>query len=149
VLAILAVPAASILGGATCSTVRLAVIPAHQPDYASIPSDYASIPSQLLAGVSAGLIVAYAAWRLLRAGINYWEPDRPPWPPIVVSGWIMSAAIPVAMAIAYGALLLGLMIGEAIDPRGDAASIFMGAMTSSTAGFASLLFAWQSYRYGK
>jgi hypothetical protein len=141
VLAVLAVPAASIAGGITCSTARLAAIPTGQPDYAHVPS-------QLLEGVTAGMLVAYAVWRLLRSCALHWQSDQPPWPPIVASGWILAAAIPTAMFLAYGAFWLGLWIGEAMSPSG-AASIFLTATTSSAVGFATLLLAWQSYRYGK
>jgi hypothetical protein len=142
VLAILTVPAASIAGGITCSTARLAVIPAGRPDYESFPL-------QLLVGVITGMVATYGAWRLLRSFARHWQPDQPPWPPIVVSGWIFALAIPAAIFVAYGALMLGLWVGYAVSPRNDAVATFITALFSSTAGFGTLLLAWQSWRYGK
>jgi hypothetical protein len=141
VLAILAVPAASIAGGITCSTARLAVIPAGH-------ADYESFPLQLLVGVTVGMSVTYAVWRLLRSFAIHWQPDQSPWPPIVVSGWIFALAIPAAIFLAWGALWIGLYVGYAVSPRNDAVATFITAMFSSTAGFGTLLLAWQSWRYG-
>jgi hypothetical protein len=141
-LAILTVPAASIAGGITCSTARLAVIPAGRPDYESFPL-------QLWVGVITGMVATFAVWRLLRSFAIHCQNDQPPWPPIVVSGWIFALAIPAAIFLAYGALFFGLWVGYVVSPNNDAVATFIAALISSTAGFGTLLLAWQSWRYGK